>query len=86
MFIKEQYIMSDTITPTCQLLSAKDVAKLLCTSVRSTWRYRASGHLPKPVKIAGAIRWKLSDIQLFLECDCDMERFLARRRGEDAKR
>ena len=70
--------MTNTQTnQTCQLLSAKELAKMLSTSVRSTWRYRASGHLPKPVKISGAIRWKLSDINLFLECDCDMDKFKA---------
>ena len=64
-------------TQTCQVLSARALSKLLQTSVRSIWRYRSSGHLPKPVKISGAIRWKLSDIELFLQCNCDMQRFNA---------
>ena len=76
--------MNTHTNQTCQLLSAKELAKMLSTSVRSTWRYRASGALPKPVKISGAIRWKLSDINLFLECDCDMDKFEAMKqaRGE----
>ena len=59
----------------CLLVSAKQLSEMLSTSVRSIWRYRSSRSLPKPVKISGAIRWKLSDIELFLDCDCDMERF-----------
>jgi len=61
----------------CKLISAKELSKLLSTSVRSIWRYRSSCCLPKPVKISGAIRWKIIDIELFLECDCDMQRFEA---------
>ena len=45
----------------CQLLSAKALSKLLQTSVRSIWRYRSSGKLPKPVKIGGAIRWSAQE-------------------------
>lgn len=66
----------------CQLLSAKELARLLSTSVRSIWRYRSSGHLPETVKIAGAIRWKLSDIDLFLQCNCDMAEYHARKENE----
>jgi predicted DNA-binding transcriptional regulator AlpA len=69
-------------TENSQLVSAKQLAKMLSTSVRSVWRYRASGHLPKTVKISGAIRWKMSDIELFLECDCDMAKYKARKKAE----
>jgi len=69
-------------TENSQLVSAKQLAKMLSTSVRSVWRYRASGHLPKTVKISGAIRWKMSDIELFLECDCDMAKYKARKEAE----
>ncbi len=66
----------------CQTLSAKALSELLQTSVRSIWRYRSSGHLPKPVKIAGAIRWRLSDIELFLQCNCNMSEFKARKEAQ----
>lgn len=75
--------MSNKVTnQNCQLLSAKQLAKMLSTSVRSIWRYRSSCCLPKPVKISGAIRWKIIDIELFLECDCDMAKFQARKAAE----
>ena len=63
------------------LVNCRTLAKMLSTSTRSVWRYRSSGHLPKPVQISGAIRWKLSDIALFLDCNCDMRRFEARKGG-----
>ena len=66
----------------CQLINAKELAKLLSTSVRTIWRYRASGVIPEPVTIGSSVRWKLSDIQLFLECNCDMVRFRSRKEKE----
>ena len=71
--------MDENKNQTCQLLSAKALAKMLSTSVRSVWRYRSSQALPKPVSVGGSIRWKLSDIILFLDCNCDMQEFEARK-------
>jgi len=53
-----------------QLLTAKALATMLSTSVRSIWRYRSSGRLPKTVQIAGAIRWKQSDIDRWIAMGC----------------
>ena len=53
-----------------QLLTAKALAKILSTSVRSIWRYRSSGRLPKIVKISGAIRWRQSDIDEWISLGC----------------
>ena len=55
---------------TCQLLSAKALATMLSTSVRSVWRYRSSGRLPKTVQIAGAIRWRKTDIEHWIAIGC----------------
>ena len=65
-----------------QLLTAKALAKILSTSVRSIWRYRSSGRLPKTVKIAGAIRWKQQDIEQWIALGCpDYKEFEARKRA-----
>ena len=61
--------MSDEKT-TGKLITAKELATMLSTSVRSIWRYRSSGRLPKTVQIAGAIRWRLSDIEKWILMDC----------------
>jgi predicted DNA-binding transcriptional regulator AlpA len=66
----------------CKLLSAKTLAKLLSLSPRTVWRLRSAGKLPKPVCVGASIRWKLSDITFFLECDCDITEYQNRREAE----
>lgn len=56
--------------PLGELLTAKTLAEILSTSVRSIWRYRSSGLLPEPVTIAGAIRWRRSDIEKWIAMGC----------------
>ena len=67
---------------TCKLISAKELSKVLSTSVRTIWRWRSAQRLPEPVAISkGTIRWKLSEIHLFIEeCDCCIDRFNARKK------
>jgi predicted DNA-binding transcriptional regulator AlpA len=62
--------MEEKSNQTCQLLSAKQLAKLLSTSVRSVWRYRSANALPMPVRVGGAIRWRLSDIEKWISMGC----------------
>ena len=71
--------MSDGKT-TDKLITAKELATMLSTSVRSVWRYRSSGRLPKAVQIAGAIRWRRSDIEKWISMSCpSREEFEARK-------
>ncbi len=74
------------IKQSTQLLTARELAKMLSISVRSTWRYRSSGRLPKTVKIAGAIRWRQQDIEQWISmgCPCKSE-FETRMEAENAK-
>ncbi len=66
-----------------QLLSAKELAAKLLLSARTVWRLRSSGKLPKPVPVGGSVRWRLSDIQRWLDMDCpDQRSFEAIRGGE----
>jgi len=61
--------MSET-KQTAQLLTAKTLAGILSTSVRTVWRYRSSGRLPATVCIAGAIRWRRTDIEQWIAMGC----------------
>lgn len=45
-----------------QLLTDKDVADMLSISKGTVWNYEKSGVIPKPYKLAGSTRWKLSEI------------------------
>lgn len=75
--------MNEKSNQDCQLVSAKKLAKILSTSVRSVWRYRSSGRLPEIVKISGAIRWRQSDIEKWIALGCPSKsEFEARREAE----
>jgi predicted DNA-binding transcriptional regulator AlpA len=50
------------------LLRAADVARLLSVSVRTVWRMRDAGQLPRPVRVASKmVRWRRSDIESFIQ-------------------
>jgi len=68
---------NEIATQSCVLVSCKTLAKMLSISPRTAWRLRSAGKLPKTVSVGSSIRWKMSDIELFLQCNCDMQRFNA---------
>ena len=53
-----------------QLLTARAVARMLSTSVRSVFRYRSCGRLPASVKLLGAVRWRQADIEAWIQMGC----------------
>jgi predicted DNA-binding transcriptional regulator AlpA len=60
-----------TQTQTEKLLTAKAVAEMLSLSKRQIFRMRSTGLICSPVKVgAGAIRWRNSDIELWISMDC----------------
>lgn len=61
-----------------KLISAKTLAKLLSVSQRTVWRLVSSGKLPEMVSLGGSKRFVMSDIDLFIECGCDMDVYRAR--------
>ncbi len=51
----------------CQLLSAKELAKMLSLSKRQIHRLNSCHKLPAPIRIGGSIRWDLErDIKPWL--------------------
>jgi excisionase family DNA binding protein len=56
---------SESDTPD-QLLRAQDAARLLAISTRLVWRLRSEGKLPS-VRLAGATRFRLSDVKRFIQ-------------------
>ncbi|SDY75605.1 helix-turn-helix transcriptional regulator [Citreimonas salinaria] len=48
---------------TDHLYSDRDAAELLGCGRSTLWRWAAEGIIPKPLKIGGMSRWKLSDLQ-----------------------
>ncbi len=58
--------------PTDRLLAvdAKRLAELLAVSLRTVRRLDSAGKLPRPVRIGGAVRWRLDEIAAWLASDC----------------
>ena len=52
------------------LLTASQLAKTLNLSERTLWRLRSAGKLPKPVRIAGSVRWRFDEITIWIESGC----------------
>lgn len=50
-----------------ELLNVKDLAKLLSMSVRTVWRLRSAGCLPKPIRIGRSVRWDRADIERWVD-------------------
>lgn len=63
-----------------QLLSAKQLGLLLALSKRQIFRLHSAGKLPKPLRIGGAVRWRVSDVALWQSLNCpDRNEFEARK-------
>ena len=61
--------MSDPITiePTSRLLKEREVARFLTLEVATLRRWRWSGRGPRFLKLGGAVRYELADIEAFKE-------------------
>jgi prophage regulatory protein len=60
------------------LINADDVAGMLKISKTTLWRLRSSGRVPRPVRIGGSVRWRLSEISGWIEEGCADPRQLTR--------
>ena len=62
-----------------QLLTAKQLGLMLALSQRTIFRLTAAGKLPRPIRIGGAVRWKLTDVTRWQDLNCpDRKEFDAR--------
>lgn len=52
------------------MLTVNDLATLLRVSVRTVWRLRSAGTLPKPVEIGGSVRWDPEIIRTWMAGGC----------------
>jgi predicted DNA-binding transcriptional regulator AlpA len=63
-------------------ISARELAAKLSLSPRTVWRLLSAKKLPKPVSIGGSKRFLIKDVNLFLECNCDMAAYKAKKEAE----
>ena len=62
---------TQTVNQNSQLLTAKAVGERLSLSKRAVFRMRSAGLICAPVRVGqGAIRWRLSDIEKWIELGC----------------
>lgn len=52
------------------LLTAEDVARYLQISIRSVFRLKSLGLLPRPVAVLGSVRWRRADIEEWVAAGC----------------
>ncbi len=52
------------------LIAAADLARLLDISTRALWRLRSAGRLPQPIRLGGAVRWRLAEIKQWIAAGC----------------
>ena len=77
--IKEQFEMSDTqiTNQTCQLISAKELAKMLSLSKRQIHRLNACGKIFAPIRTGGSVRFSAQECADWLQagapCRADWE-------------
>lgn len=50
-----------------RLISEKDVARMICVSVRCVQNWRLRGGGPPLVKLGRSVRYQVSDILMFIE-------------------
>ena len=63
-------------------ISAKGLAEKLSLSSRTVWRLLSANKLPKPVSIGGSKRFLMSDVNLFMACNCDITEYHIRKEAE----
>jgi predicted DNA-binding transcriptional regulator AlpA len=51
-------------------MTVGQLAKLIQKSVRSVWRMRSAGLVPRPVKLGGGVRWRVEDIERWIAEGC----------------
>jgi predicted DNA-binding transcriptional regulator AlpA len=60
----------DGVFETPAFMTVEQLAKLIQKSVRSVWRMRSAGQVPKPVKLGGGVRWRVRDIEDWIDRGC----------------
>ena len=53
-----------------ELLTVKDLSGRLRISTRQVWKLLASGRIPKPVRLSRSVRWRLGDIEDWVDMGC----------------
>ncbi len=53
-----------------ELITPRQLAAMLKISLRTLWRLVSTGKAPRPLKLNGSTRWRMSVITKWLQGDC----------------
>lgn len=53
-----------------RLIAARELAALLQVSMRTLWRWRSTGRVIQPIRIGGATRWRLEEVESWISQGC----------------
>ena len=53
-----------------RLIKAAEVAALVAISTRTLWRLVSVGRFPEPVRVGGSTRWRLADVERWIQQGC----------------
>lgn len=56
--------------PDLRAVDAREFGSILGLSVRTVRRLDQTGKIPRPIKIGGAVRWRLDEIKNWLASGC----------------
>ena len=65
--------LSTSTEPAARLLAVREVAARLGVSTRQVWKLASGGRIPKPVRLAGSVRWNERQLTAFIDGGCAME-------------
>lgn len=54
------------------LITAGELARMLHISTRTLWRMKSAGQLPPPLRLGGAVRWRVEEIRKWIADGCPL--------------
>lgn len=63
------------------LVTASQIATLMQISTRTLWRLLSGGKIPEPLRIGGAVRWRLDDVKNWIAAGCPVPKASSTQKG-----
>lgn len=60
----------DSTAPPPLFVTAAELAQLLRISTRTLWRLLSAHKIPEPIRLGGAVRWRLDLVQDWIDQGC----------------
>lgn len=57
----------DAVPERPRLMTAADLAEMLCVDAKTIRRWRTEGHLPVAIEIGSIVRWRAEDVVAWIE-------------------